>query len=84
MVPALEMILFLPLVAANPRRMTRQNRLLRRLSIGLVLLIAAANGVSLVLLVVELVGGNTSGGRQLLLAAGQVWVTNMIVFALAY
>ena len=39
--------------------MTRQNRVLRRMSIALVLLIAAANGTSLVLLVRELV----SGGR---------------------
>ncbi|HET8982097.1 MAG TPA: hypothetical protein VFN47_05390 [Pedococcus sp.] len=83
-VPALECILFIPLVAANPRRMTRQNRALRRLSIGLVLLIAATNAASLVLLIRALVSGGTSQGAGLLLAAGQVWLTNVIVFALAY
>jgi hypothetical protein len=63
---------------------TRQNRALRRLSIGLVLLIAATNAASLVLLIRALVSGGTSQGAGLLLAAGQVWLTNVLVFALAY
>ena len=83
-VPALELALFIPLVAANPRRMTRQNRMLRRMSIALVLLIAAANGTSLVLLIRALVSGGTHQGNVLLLAAAQVWLTNVLVFALAY
>ncbi len=52
-------------------------------SIGLVLLIAASNAASLVLLVHRLVSGS-SDGATLLLAAGQVWLTNVLVFALAY
>jgi hypothetical protein len=83
-VPALELALFVPLVLANPRRMTRQNAVLRRLSIALVLLIAAANTVALVLLVGELVDGKAGSGKALLLAAGQVWATNILTFALAY
>lgn len=83
-VPVLEMALFIPLVAANPRRMTRQNRWLRNLSIALVLLIAATNAASLVLLVDALVSGQAKQGPRLLLAAGQVWLTNVLVFALAY
>jgi hypothetical protein len=83
-VPALELVLFIPLMAANPRRMNRQNRLLRNLSIALVLLIALANGSSLVLLVLALVSGQTHAGNALLLGAAQVWLTNVLVFALAY
>jgi hypothetical protein len=83
-VPALEVVLFIPLVAANPRRMSRENRLLRRLAIGLVLLIAASNSAALILLVHELVSGQTKQGGTLLLAAAQVWLTNVLVFALAY
>ncbi|MEU8269719.1 hypothetical protein AB0B89_21495, partial [Sphaerisporangium sp. NPDC049002] len=83
-VPALELLLFVPLVAVNPWRMRRENRLLRRLSIGLVLLIAVTNTVALVLLVEQLVAGRTDNGKQLLLAAGQVWLTNIIIFAMAY
>lgn len=82
--PALELLLFVPLLAANPRRMTREDQVLRRLAIGLVLLIAAANGTALVLLVHELVAGKAAQGASLLLAAGQVWLTNVLVFALAY
>jgi uncharacterized membrane protein len=62
-VPALGLVLFIPLMAANPRRMNRQNRLLRNLSIALVLLTALANGSSLVLLVLALVSGQTHAGN---------------------
>jgi hypothetical protein len=83
-VPMLEVILFIPLVAANPRRMSRQNRLLRRLSIALVLLIAGSNLCALVLLIRELITGHATAGGQLLGAGGQVWLTNVLVFALAF
>jgi hypothetical protein len=83
-VPLLELALFLPLVWANPKRMTKETKPLRLLSIGLVLLIALANTAALVLLVDQLVHSHTKQGGALLLGAGQVWVTNMIVFALAF
>jgi len=83
-VPVLELLLFVPLVAANPRRMTRQNVILRRLAIALVLLIAATNAVALALLVHTLAGGRATQGPALLVAAGQVWATNILMFALAY
>ncbi|MFC6160031.1 hypothetical protein ACFWUU_11885 [Kribbella sp. NPDC058693] len=83
-IPALELLLFIPLVLANPRRMSKENRLLRRLSIGLVLLIALSNTTALVLLIRSLVTGQATAGAQLLAAAGQVWLTNVLVFALAY
>jgi hypothetical protein len=82
-VPLLELLLFIPIVTGNPRRLNRQTKLLRRLDIALVLLIAASNAVALVLLVHRLVSGDKDG-PILLLAAGQVWLTNVIVFALAY
>ncbi|NEA36593.1 hypothetical protein [Streptomyces sp. SID13031] len=83
-VPVLELALFIPLVLANPRRMSRENRLLRRLSISLVLLIAATNLAALVQLIHSLVSGEATAGGQLLAAAGQVWLTNVLVFALAF
>jgi hypothetical protein len=39
-IPGLELLLFIPLVLANPRRMSKENRFLRRLSIGLVFALA--------------------------------------------
>lgn len=83
-VPALELVLFVPLVAANPRHMSRHSVRLRRLAIALVLLIAVANGAALGLLIHELVGGQTKHGPALLLAAGQVWMTNILMYALAF
>ncbi|HEX4729282.1 MAG TPA: hypothetical protein VH298_15860, partial [Jatrophihabitans sp.] len=65
-VPVLELLLFIPLVSANPRRMTRQNKVLRRLSIGLVLLIAASNAAALVLLIHRMVSGASDGAGLLL------------------
>lgn len=83
-IPALEVVLFVPLVAANPRHMTRQTSVLRRLALALVLIIAVANVSALVLLVHELLYGQASQGKTLLLAAAQVWFTNIIMFALAF
>ena len=83
-VPVLEVLLFVPLLAANPRRMARETTWLRGMSLGLLLLIAMANSSALVLLVDRLLSGGAHQGPQLLRAAGQVWATNVVVFALAY
>ena len=82
-VPALELLLLVPLLIGNPQRMTRETTWLRWVSLGLVLLIALTNVVALVLLVDQLVSGTTQGG-QVLLGAAQVWLTNIIAFALAF
>lgn len=83
-VPVLEVGLLGALLAANPRRLTRQNRVLRILSLSLVGLIAASNTAALVLLVDQLVNASRTQAGALLLAALQVWATNIIVFGLLY
>ncbi|WP_225826428.1 hypothetical protein [Streptomyces naphthomycinicus] len=82
--PALEFLLLVPLVAINPRRLTRQTKTFRALSLTLVAVIAASNLVALGLLIHELVYAGVKDGRGLLVAALQVWLTNIIVFGLAY
>jgi len=82
--PGLELLLLLPLVAVNPKRLTRQTRTSRALSLALVGLIAAGNLIALGTLVVDLVSSGVKDGRSLLVAAFQVWLTNIIVFGLAY
>ena len=84
LIPVLELALLVPLLIGNPRRMNRQTRVLQWISIGLILLIALANATSLVLLVDALVNGSTKDGSSLLIGAAQVWLTNIIVFALAF
>ncbi|WP_316764139.1 hypothetical protein [Streptomyces herbicida] len=82
--PALECLLLVPIVAINPKRLTRQTRVFRVLSLTLVAVIAASNLVALGILVHELVYAGVKDGRSLLVAALQVWLTNIIVFGLAY
>jgi hypothetical protein len=83
-IPAVELALLVPLIAINPKRLTRETRWSRIVSLALVLVIIAANLVALGLLMHDLISSKTSDGKQLLLAALQVWLTNIIAFALVY
>jgi hypothetical protein len=84
-VPILEVLLLLPLLLINPGRMNRENAWLRRTSIGLVLLIAATNTSALVLLLHDLLTASSKGlGNTLIVGAARVWVTNIIVYGLAF
>jgi hypothetical protein len=83
-VPALEAVLLAALIVVNPRRMTRDNRWERAAALILVGLIATANAVALVLLLRQLVTADSSRAVELLVAAGQVWLTNVIVYGLAF
>jgi uncharacterized membrane protein len=83
-VPALELLLLVALLAANPRRITRESRDARALSLALVAVIAAANAVSLARLVRLLLAGDPSSGRDIVGAAVGVWLTNVVVFALVF
>ena len=88
--PALEVALLLALTAMAPIRHAREARAQRALSFGLIALINAANIGSLVLLVAGLlhhgvaIRGRALDGQTLLLAALQIWLTNILVFALWY
>jgi hypothetical protein len=84
LLPALEVLLLIPLIAFNPVRLTRETRLSRSVSLALVLLILSANAVMLGLLVNALTNGKASDGKELLVAALQVWLTNVIAFGLLY
>jgi uncharacterized membrane protein len=82
-IPVVEVLLLIALLVTNPRRMTRQTRASRSASIALATLVILTNGVSLGLLVSQLSSGGTSGSH-LLVAAMQIWLTNVIGFALLY
>ncbi|MER6539749.1 hypothetical protein ABT215_39445 [Streptomyces sp900105755] len=82
--PALEGVLLIPLIAINPRRLTRQTRAFRVLSLTLVAVIAASNLLALGALIHDLVSAEVKDGRELLVASLQIWLTNVIVFGLAY
>jgi uncharacterized membrane protein len=77
-------LMLIPLITVNPLRFQKQTTWSRRLSVGQVLFLAFVNQVALVQLVFELIGAEKSDGPSLLLAALQVWITNVILFALIY
>jgi len=84
LIPGLEVLLLVPLVAINPSRMNRETRSSRTISIVLVIVIAVTNMVALVTLLQKLGSANLPKGSGLLLAALQVWGTNVMVFGLIF
>lgn len=82
-IPALEIVLLVALIATNPRRMTRETRWSRTASVALASLVIVTNMVALGMLVDALTEKGTPGG-PLLIAAMQVWLTNVIGFALLF
>ena len=77
-------LLLVPIFLLNPLRMSRQTRWSRMISIGFTALLAVANTVAMVQLVVELATGGKHDGLTLVLAALQVWSTQIIVFGLIF
>ena len=82
-IPVIEVLLLVALVLTNPRRMTRETRWSRQLSAVLAGVVIVTNLVSLGLLISAL-STTKQSGENLLLGAMQVWVTNVIGFALLY
>jgi hypothetical protein len=84
-VPTAEIVLLVVLVAAHPAT-PRERARLRRLSIGLTVLLAASALVSTVVLIYELVTGSkvTSSADSLLASGTLVWVGNALIFGLLY
>ena len=82
-VPAVELVLLVALVVTNPRRMNRETRWSRAASATLSVVVIVSNLLALGMLVQSISSDGASGG-PLLIAAMQVWLTNVIVFALVY
>ncbi len=82
-IPAIELLLLVGLIATNPRRLTRESRWSRIASVGLATVVVTTNMVALGMLVHLLTVKNTPA-EPLLLAAMQVWVTNVIGFGLLF
>ena len=83
-VVVLGLVLVVPVVLLNPRRLSRETRWSRGLSIAQVLLLLVANQVALGFVIHALLTAQHADGPQVLLATLQVWVTNVIAFGLAY
>jgi hypothetical protein len=84
LIPGLEFVLLIALIATNPVRFTRQTRWSRLVSLTLTALIVGTNLFALGMLVDDLITAQDTAGTSLLLAAMQVWTTNVIAFGLIY
>ena len=85
LLPALQGLLLLALVMANPHRINRESRAIRLLGLTLAALLSLANAWSVARLVTGLVDGTDRySPGQLLATGGVIWLTNVIVFALWY
>jgi hypothetical protein len=84
LLPAIEVGLRVMVVAVNPFRIDRPSRIQRMLSLAVLAAIALSNGWSEVLLVQRILGGHSGAAGPLLAAGAAIWLTNVIVFGLAY
>ena len=81
--PSIALLLVIPLVALNPRRLTRETWWSRGIQIALALVIFAANQIAMADAIMHLVD-NRANGTSVLVAMLQVWVTDVIAFGLIY
>lgn len=79
-------LLLIVLLIANPRRLSGEERRLRKLSIAVILMLAGANFVSLVSLLHGILAKVPThvAGRALIVAAAAIWATGVIVYGLLY
>ena len=86
LLPLIEGILLVALIAGDPGAIDRRSRLLRILSVALVaILVVSALGATARLIDVLISGGHeTNSASELLQAGSIVWVANIIAFALLY
>ncbi|TNM61180.1 hypothetical protein FHN55_17515 [Streptomyces sp. NP160] len=84
LVPALEAVLLVAIVAGNPVRLTRQTRTSRSAALALTTLVVVTNLVALARSVHELVSGGSHSGGSELAAALAIWTTGVLGFAVLY
>lgn len=85
LLPGLEGALLIGLAATTPRgRVDVDHPVRRRVALGLIGLVNAANAISLYLLAHELLHKHITQGRPLILSGIAIWLTNVLIFALWY
>ncbi len=85
LLPAVEALVLVGLLAANPSRINQRSRALRAASVALIAVTSLGNAWSAGHLVRALVQGTAGESAGPLLTTGSaIWLTNVIIFALWY
>ncbi len=86
LLPSVETLLLLALIAGDPRRISRRSAALRTVSIALIGALALSAVWSTVRLIDDLIHGGpeTNSASALLQAGGSVWASTLLAFALLY
>ena len=80
--PAIEVVMIAVLMAANPGRMERSSKPLRTLGLALIAVASLGNAWSVGWLVYNITTGrHTGGAAELLATGGDVWLINVLTFA---
>jgi uncharacterized membrane protein len=83
-IPGIELLLVLALLLTTPRERIFRSLKRRVNALLLIGLISAANGYALVHVANQLLQSSVSDGRGLIIAALNIYLTNIIIFALWY
>ena len=86
LIPSLEALLLVALVASDPARLARRRRWAHRIAVAIVLLLVASALWATALLVYDLIGdhGVANSAPQLLATGALVWVGNNLSFGMLY
>lgn len=84
LLPGLEALVLIGLLAASPNPRLRHSALRRHAAITLIALVSAVNAVSVFLLCHELLHSRIHNGRQLIFSGILLWATNVLLFGLWY
>ena len=83
-VQAVEAALLVSLVSMGPSRLSRRSPRLRTLSLVLLAVVAVYLAISLGLLVHDILHGTGTRAVDLLAGGGEIWLSNVLIFALVY
>ena len=83
--PTVEVLLLVVLVIGDPGRVDRRSPTLKRVTVGLVIVMTVDNLAGVAELVRDILdGSDRDNGTVLLATGGALWVTNVIAFSLWY
>ncbi len=82
-VPVVGAITIIPLILMNPTRLDSETTWSRRVGIGFAVGLALVNQVYIVFIILQLVDGSADG-PSVLLTTFEIWIINVVAFALVY